>query len=410
MNVAFIKSQVAARASQAAKAFQLDKMAETDEYIKSEGLNVKRTCDRSSSKQASYGRSDSNDTNSFKEQQAIQSTLEPTNIDMSKIYSDGLSGTSRKVVQQPSTNSYMMPSVATVLQQSQSTPKEHNLDFPSGKTFEKMRTNAKVESRCNPRRATSQLDELYDSDQDHESSDEDEYNSKRTTISPLSHQHTSSIEYSSENIDEVNSHDSINTIDKKKSPKKKDVNRFLSDLDARLQCDNNGTSSSISQIDDGCQQTSIDKLEKEKEVEPLNIIGSFTESKDKMSWIQNVASPRLNQAWNKMRNAAMNTGSHQNGEELESLTSDELKISNSKQGTYHEEDAFGDVISSSSLTLGEDESAELERIRQRMNSRDPLSMLMELAIEHRNYLGVFVTFVVTTFGYFLTRKADDTII
>lgn len=395
MNVTYFKSQVVARASQAAKAFQLDKMAEADEYIQSEGLNVTRRSDRSPPQ---YSSSAVNH-----QDQPLPKDGEWNNTSTNtKPNSSTISSSDKS----PDRKSYMMPSVASLMQQTQhvsggKTTREipHKKDASKTKYYESKDRN--IQSYHHTTATTNQLDDLYDSDNDDESLSEED--SQITSFTPSQ---SVSDSFHTRKQTEFNSidDDSIQSIDDKNSMKKKDVNRFLSDLDARLRVDDESFSTSK---DDTTQQY---QKEQSDSFEPLNIIGSFAESEDKLNWFQNIASPRLQQAWKSMKSATNNGRSNNNSKEMKQLAVDQ---SNARD-RIGEEDSDEEIIVSSNLTLGNEEAAELERIRQRMNSGNPLLgslyMVMDLIDHNKHYLGVFVTFVVTTFGYFLTRKADDGII
>mmetsp|Transcript_3910 Transcript_3910/g.4480 ORF Transcript_3910/g.4480 Transcript_3910/m.4480 type:complete len:434 (+) Transcript_3910:212-1513(+) len=223
--------------------------------------------------------------------------------------------------------------------------------------------------------------------------------------------------------------------------KGKDPNRFMADLDARLALPINDTMSSSSSSASFTHEYSQSALpsssssEMQQQQHPYqiqsstqhqqqqqqqqqetnnNILQSFANSDNKMNWLRNVASPKIQQSIEKIIQQVPTSTKykpvHNNEHDIEMCTSSKTQQQQQKQPkiikTLNGEDIH--VTAFTSLGLGENENAELQRIQQQMNkSNSYLSIGFDLLVKHKYYFVIVMTFIFTMFGYFYTRNKTD---
>jgi hypothetical protein len=217
---------------------------------------------------------------------------------------------------------------------------------------------------------------------------------------------------------------------------KKDPNRFMADLDARIATPDsslNQISSSI-QVDYNCNAEEMVKSTTNENTdnnnnnnstirndrsEPYNTyFQSFTNADDKLHWLRNVASPKIQKSLNnaiKQVPGGNNFGFHNssyNSIHPNKEDNDIEMMTKTKQNIRTANGESIDVISSSSLAFGDAENAELQRLNRLMkaSNTNPLIIGLELLEKNRYYLFIFVTFLVTIFVYFYIKKKTDEIV
>ena len=221
-------------------------------------------------------------------------------------------------------------------------------------------------------------------------------------------------------------------ITPQESKNRKDPNRFMADLDARLSSptDTNSTAvqSQSQKPDNGSsslnQNTSSQLQQKQQQQQQQtdsNLLQSFTKSDNKMNWLRNVASPKIQQSFTNVMKQV--PGSDKIGFKkitYEQLNGDVEMNDSNPNGNNTNVNAKriikttnGDnihVISSSTLALGDAENAELQRLNELMNhskNSNILTVGLDWIVKNRYYLFILLTFFLTTFGYFYTRKKTD---
>jgi hypothetical protein len=217
---------------------------------------------------------------------------------------------------------------------------------------------------------------------------------------------------------------------------KKDPNRFMADLDARLVAtprtntppagesnhDTNAimknSSSKLNLSDDNTippiSSSSSSTTTPQQKEGGDNLLQSFTNSGNKMSWLKNVASPKLQQSFNNvMKQVPGNMGFNTNYDKVNQDENNDVEMTKPKKKIIRSAEGENiEVLSSSSLALGDAENAELERLKQLMNKSNNsyISVVLNLIEKNRYYLFIVLTFILTTLGYFYTRnKTDDSV-
>ncbi len=208
-----------------------------------------------------------------------------------------------------------------------------------------------------------------------------------------------------------------------KNKNQKDPNRFMADLDARLSSPNEPPPS-ISTTDSAKDDKIVDtnslvtptnrqQQQQQQQQSGATLFESFSSSANKMKWLRNVASPKIQESLNNVMKQVpggigskyeeVNRNDENNDIEMGTTTNPKKKVIKTQNGeNIH-------VVSSSSLALGDAENAELERLNQLMNkSNNNVIMNFLRHIEkNRYYLFIVLTFILTTFGYLYTRKKTD---
>ena len=225
-----------------------------------------------------------------------------------------------------------------------------------------------------------------------------------------------------------NNDDFVTLSEKKTTSKRKDPNRFMADLDARLATpdisipkpDSNSSIPRRNVEDELPEQnhsnpnTPNNFPQQQKQQQNGSLLQSFAFADNKMDWFRKVASPKIQQSFNnviKQVPGGVNLG--KNYDQVSQDENDDIEMANNKSSTKRViKAADGEnihLVSVSSLALGEAENAELERINQLMNnSNQSLFMVgLDLAEKNRHYLLIVLTFVLTTMGYFYTRNKSD---
>ncbi|GFH57891.1 predicted protein [Chaetoceros tenuissimus] len=175
------------------------------------------------------------------------------------------------------------------------------------------------------------------------------------------------------------------------SKTKKDPNRFMADLDAR-----------ISKPPTRNHELSIPNTNTDVS-NPLAQVStafqSFSTSPNKMDWLKQVAPKNIHDTMLPFKIPGIGPD-NLNEKECEPL-----------HRRHPEEDDENDeekvIVTNSTNIMGDQESAELMRIRSRMN-QDIFSVGMDLLEKNRYYVWVVVTFFVMILGYLMTKnKTDD---
>ena len=181
----------------------------------------------------------------------------------------------------------------------------------------------------------------------------------------------------------------IGTPSKSTSKTKKDPNRFMADLDARISKTPTRNKVSIPNTTDASNPLA----------QVSTAFQSFSSSPDKMNWLKQVAPKNIQDTMLPFKIPGLGPD-HLNEKECEPL-----HRRNPEDDDENDEEKV--IVTNSTNIMGDQESAELMRIRSRMN-QDVFSVGMDLLEKNRYYVWVVVTFFVMILGYLLTKnKTDD---
>jgi hypothetical protein len=389
--------QATAKAASAAKNFKgLDQMAENDEYVNSEGLNVKR-------------REHSSDANKRRQPTSSAKSQHSTEIEM-KPGEDGDRGLQ---------NSYVLDAVAEVIAKNSSSgqSKTQSLHKNNPRYTNGAKAPAPLATRKPQVQKPMNIKDIYESDDESVDSIYDDYDAENNlNLHPnntIMHHYPGKIsmqKFSNNptNREKMSTNLSANT----KRKNSKDPNRFMADLDARLQSD----SPIQSQVDEESQNVqnltspSSRMLSSSHNHEgqqtqtqsPLNLFQSFVKSPQKLDWLREVTPRKIQESVSHIMPSAQQTNAF--GKEREPLCKAENSSTARKlrfgDGEVDDEDV--NKVQSSAL-IGDNESEELMRIRQKMNA-GVIATALELLEKHRHYLWIAVMFIVSTWFYFGARR------
>lgn len=307
-------------------------MAANDEYVNSEGLNVKR------------------------KEHPTEKRLKPVACEHQE-----RGGTSQ--------NSYMLDSVAQIVSAKQS---------PIKKVVEM--------TPPRPRQKIVHINDIFESDEEsvasHDRDNGVRMKSVRSEVRGIMMQKE-------------------NPIPKKKS---KDPNRFMSDLDARLTKIEIGTTMDVE------SQESTDRPQQKKSTgigsasqhgehhQPLNLLQSFVNKPKKMDWIRDMTPKKLQESVSQIIPGLKQNVSATASNERQPL----CEINDD------DDDDYGNKVSNvqSSTIIGDSESEELKRIRQKMNA-GAFDSILNVLDKNRHYLLVSITFLITIWFYFGSGKETD---
>lgn len=178
--------------------------------------------------------------------------------------------------------------------------------------------------------------------------------------------------------------------------KSKDPNRFLDDLDARL---SQRPTSEYNQDEEFQQDQKQDQGQKRQEQSPQgNLMQAFVNTNNKIDWLRSVTTQDIQQSVSQLIPGMKQHQSHTSSAQYESL-----QISKQDQEYDSEDDEEKVHTVQSSALIGDHENAELMKIRQKMDM-DLLTMGLEIVEKNRHYLWIVVTFCIMMFGYMLTKN------
>lgn len=184
----------------------------------------------------------------------------------------------------------------------------------------------------------------------------------------------------------------IGTPSKSMSKTKKDPNRFMADLDAR-----------ISKTPTRNQEVPIPNSNTTDVSNPLaqvsTVFQSFSSSPNKMNWLKQVAPKNIQDTMLPFKISSLGS------DNLNERECEPLHRRHPEDDDENDEEKV--IVTNSTNIMGDQESAELMRIRSRMN-QDIFSVGMDLLEKNRYYVWVVVTFFVMILGYLMTKnKTDD---
>ena len=174
---------------------------------------------------------------------------------------------------------------------------------------------------------------------------------------------------------------------KDNTPPKKNPNRFFDDLEAR-------TNTPMTMKREEEERIKPATAVKNQQILPNGMFDTISKYESKMDWLKK-ASPQMH------KSMFPTTKNYENSKELKSLIENA-----SKRGEDGDEADDFNVVVSSSLALGDDEAAELERIRQRMQSNNS-SHIIDVMIKNRRLLFILLSFILLTYGYLKMRQQTD---
>jgi hypothetical protein len=127
-----------------------------------------------------------------------------------------------------------------------------------------------------------------------------------------------------------------------------------------------------------------------------------------LSWIRNVASPQLEtfskQLLTKFSESDL-VGSNQSNTGRKPMIGPRDNINPSTRKNDWQDDDERIIVSTSAAFLGEQDTAELERIRMRHNSATSgLAVLLQICIDNQRLVFVGATLVLSLFAYFYSRR------
>ena len=132
-----------------------------------------------------------------------------------------------------------------------------------------------------------------------------------------------------------------------------------------------------------------------------------------LSWIRNVASPQIEtfskQLLTKFSESDL-VGSNQSNTGRKPMIGPRDNINPSTRKNDWQDDDERIIVSTSAVFLGEQDTAELERIRMRHNSATSgLAVLLQICIDNQRLVFVGATLVLSLFAYFYSRRrsVDD---
>jgi len=330
-------------------------MAATDDYINSEGLNVKRK-DHPTEKKSKTKQERTTTT----QQQQLGTATE------SNIRKQG-QGTTANIEAKLPQSKYMRDSVAQVIN-------EKSIEDKATKS--PTRTNLPMIVMPTPTRMLPNDDKSIDSD---------EGNDPIMSMIGNERNRSQTIENMTVSI---------------KDPPRKDPNRFLDDLEARVS--KNVDSNDDIESPTSAQNTQHPPHSQTQPQQPLNLLQSFTDTPNKMDWLRSVTPQSIQKSMSQII-----PGMKRNPSPISKSERQPLRQSNQSKDDLDDEERVN-LVQSSAL-IGDHENAELMRIRQRMNM-DFITMALDILDKNRHYSLIVVTFFVTAFGYFLTRnKTDDSV-
>lgn len=306
-------------------------MAANDEYVNSEGLNVKR------------------------KEHPTERRLKPVACEHQE-----RGGTSQ--------NSYMLDSVAQIVSAKQA---------PIKKVVEM--------TPPRPRQKIVHINDIFESDEEsvasHDRDDGGRMKSVRSEVRGMMQKE--------------------NSTPKKKS---KDPNRFMSDLDARLTKIESVTTMDVESQErmDHPQQkksTGTGSASQYGEHQPLNLLQSFVNKPKNMDWIRDMTPKKLQESVSQiipgLKQNVSATASNERQPLCEINDDDDYDDDGNKVSNVQ-----------SSAIIGDSESEELKRIRQKMNA-GAFDSILNVLDKNRHYLLVSITFLITIWFYFGSGKETD---
>ena len=178
---------------------------------------------------------------------------------------------------------------------------------------------------------------------------------------------------------------------------KKDPNRFMSDLDARL-----ATAPASPPM---TQSVPYEENEDKQQF-------SF-QSVSKLNWLPSISSSsNIHQSLNNVMKQVSSPFSNSYNQ-ISQDDNNDIEMMRQGNGSSRKviKTANGDdihVITSSSLALGDEENAELERLKSQFQSKtDVFAVGLTWIEKNRYYFFIALTFVLTTLGYLYSRKRTD---
>ena len=357
-------------------------MAENDEYVNSEGLNVKRSSPGKKKHTDAIPTSKNNRTGmSFGHEMNNDTTASVAGSGAGK-------GESQN-------NGYLLDSVAQVMAETNKT----NRILPSGSARPGSIVMREVQKKpVEPKSKPKQKYMAYNDDDSLQSSDEEN--------DPIMNmiQQSRSTSSSSTRTPQMEERTLTTPETPKSSPKpktKKDPNRFMSDLDARISTPLRPSYPTHSEHNFESQTTQKEG-QGQRSPAPLHIFQSFNRTDNKLDWIRKNITPQKIKELVPISVPGMKK-SASDIEEQYPLTGPNSKNS-FENDDCEDEDRVTEV--QSSAIIGDSENEELMRIRQRMNGNG-FSMALDMMEKHAYYLWIAVPFLVTTLGYLWTRNRTD---
>jgi len=392
--------EATSRASSVAKSFKgLDQMADDDEYLKSEGLNVKKRGNLTFKHQM-INNDQGNQATALKSEEVTNSMLKSfshnsKNITSSPKLSLSYDHANQKPVEKihdderlPSIqmaqdekhllcyqpHCYMHESVAALMEvntqneargQNQKRTKKQENESESISFDEKVKNSA-----------IGLLDSLDDfSDEDF---DDPVINIMKSRISEKRKFNEEDIIMKTD--DNCRKNESHILVSEKKDP-----NRFITDLDARLPFDQ------VDNFENNKQKTEL-PLSSRQSVS--NLSGSFVKSERKLDWLRNMVSSEVNLI---TRIMPLLSTHYKNGEVNSLEKQDKTEVED-----FVEEESI--TIVSSSLHLDKNEIMELERLQQKNGY---LKVAIYTILGNRYLLYIFIPLLLTIIVYFITRKKTN---
>jgi len=395
--------QARAQAASVAQSLQsLDEMAEDDEYIKSEGLNVKRKGDTIERKTQSKKNEESTMISRNKNLDRIEEPLEKTDqIYDSTVHSsstqhtpsnnvsskatdfcnsenagqEGFQSVATKEIDLPThqRNFYVHASVTALMQQADIENELPSVSEERAKVGEQKYGYNRVLCDNNERKPLKYLD----SDEDYTSSDED---SDDEVMDAVVRSRNKEETYDPDRT--ITKRNPTSTRDDPDCPPvqgKKDPNRFFANLDAHLSSDYKSPVPSTT-------------------TPPAsNLLDSFVKQGQSIDWLRNVVSPKI------QRSIAKLVSDEPIGDDIDEFL---LNKQNDRTSLDFNEDERINTLASSAISFGKDESMELERLEQKMK-KSYMQATIDALFGNRYLVYIFLPFVLTSLAYFMTRKKTD---
>jgi len=394
--------QARAQAASVAKTLQsLDEMAEDDEYIKSEGLNVKKKGDKIVRK----GQSKKNEESTMisrngnldqievplkKNDRIYDATVHssstqhtPSNNVSSKATDccnsenarqEGFQSVPTKQTDLPThqRNFYVHESVTALMQQADIENELPSVSEKRAKVGDQKSGYNRVLCDNVERKTLKYLD----SDDDYTSSDDD---SDDEIMDAVVRSRNKEETYDPDRT--ITKRNPTSTRDDPDCPAvqgKKDPNRFFANLDAHLSSDYKSP------------------VPSSKPPAP-NLLDSFVKQGQSIDWLRNVVSPKIQQSIAKL------VSDEPIGDENDELL---FNKQNDRRSFDFNEDERINTLASSAISFGKDESMELERLEQKMK-KSYMQVTFDALFGNRYLVYIFLPFLLTSLAYFMTRKKTD---
>ena len=386
-------------------------MAANDDYVNSEGLNVKRKEHASEKKNPPTHTgtgSGSSITTTSTSKKAQHNTTTGTHEGGHGDNGENRQNCQGNTPKRPQ-HSYLLDSVAQVMIDTSKLQKKDETVATTKLNKSKHETNVLIGRRTPTRVSMFPANGDDDDDDDDDNDNDESVDSDKDDDPILNMIQTSNGRFiQKQEILVIGTSTSVNigTTMQSGNPSKsktKDPNRFLADLDARLSkrptCEYQDEESQCPQQRQGQGQQSSQQQSPQG-----NLLQSFANTTHKMAWLRNVTTQDIQQSVSQlipgMRHQPPATSSNVQYKPLQSSKTDP------EYDSEDDDDEKVKIVQSSAL-IGDHENAELMKIRQKMNL-DLLTMGLDIVEKNRYYVSIAVTFCVMLFGYILTKnKAAD---